>query len=123
MTITLGVEGLSRWPDSEKHRAVPIFVAGRLFLDQTGALLYSLESDEFVPIRDDLAFGTLRDFFLPTGEYLGGALLQAFRREDDAGVSLFDVYWVHFFERNASGTIDWGEMVNLRPVPPEHAVL
>lgn len=122
MTITFGVGNLSRWPDSEKRRAEPIFVAGRLFLDQTGALLYDLHSDEFVPIRDDLAYSTLRDFFLPTGEYLGGALLQPFRRKDDAGVSLFDIYWIQFFEENASGTTDWGEMVNIRPVPPEHEV-
>jgi hypothetical protein len=120
MTVTHGVEALLRWPDSEKRRAVPIFAAGRLLLDQTGAFLYGSDSNEFLPIQDDLAFSTLRDFFAPSGEYLGEALLQAFREEDDAGVSLVNVYSVQLYSVNPSRMFDWGNTVNIRPVPPQH---
>ena len=103
-----------------QHSSGPIFVCGRLLLDSTGASLYDSDSNDSVPICDELAFRTIRAAIPAPGDHIGGVLLQGFVRSGESGVELHGIYWIRFVERDQSGKLDWGEVVSIRPVPPEH---
>jgi hypothetical protein len=119
MTITFGVKHLRSCPEAFKRRSGSIFVSGRLLHDCTGAWLYDLDSNDSVPICDDLACGAIRTSIHPPGDYIGGVLLQCFVRSGQRGAELHGIYWIKFVERDQSGNLEWGAVVPIRPVPPE----
>lgn len=119
MTTTFGVKHLPASPEAFKRCSGPLFVTGRLLLDCTGAWLYDLDGNDSVPVCDDLACGAIRATIPPPGDYIGGVLLQGFVRSGQSGAELYGIYWIKFVERDPFGGLEWGELVQIRPVPPE----
>ncbi len=97
----------------------PLVLGGRLMVDADGARLFDWLSDENVVIADADACRALREALPPVGEYLGGAILQAWVRAGAQGPQVCEVYWVLLGVDGGSPT-RWGPRVPIRPVPPEY---
>ncbi len=114
------MKNLQRQSDQYLHYQGPLFIGGRLWLDSGGARLHDWDSDDSVPLCDSEACTAMRAVLPPSGEYLGGTLLQVFVREGTTGPELYGRYWIQFFELDERGLHQWGAHVGVRPVPPEH---
>ncbi|VTR97804.1 hypothetical protein [Tuwongella immobilis] len=112
MSITLSVRELLAHVNWDG----PLFVAGRLWLDADGARLFDWDSDACVPLADPVACEAVRAALPPGGEYLGGALMQAWL---GAGPQLHTAYWILLGDIQHEPASRWGPRVAVRPVPPQ----
>lgn len=115
MSITLSVRHLP----GQIGRDGPVFVAGRLWLDHTGARLFDWDGDDAVPLADPEACAAVRAALPPPSEYSGGALMQAWVRDGPGGPELHGAYWVLLGDLQNAPASEWGPRVEVRPVPPQ----
>jgi hypothetical protein len=116
LTVTLSVKHMP----AQVGQHGPVFVAGRLWLDAAGARLFEWDDDRSVPLTDAEACEAVRAALPPPGEYLGGALLQAWVRAGPGGPELHGVYWLVLGVLEGKPPSKWGPRVAVRPVPPEY---
>ena len=116
MSVTRAVKMLPAHPEENPWYRRPVYLAGWLLLDDSGAWLHDWEVDRSVPLRDPEAVSAIREA-IPPGDYLGGALLRAWVRMGSSGPELHHLYSVHFFEPDAKGgPVRWGEEMSVREV-------
>jgi hypothetical protein len=116
MSVTLSVKHLA----AQLDQPGPVYVAGRLWLEAEGARLFDWDSDLSAGVADPQACAAVRAALPPPGEYLGGALLQAWVRGGPSGPELYGVYWVVLGDLENERPAQWGPKVEVRPIPPQY---
>jgi hypothetical protein len=120
LTITLSVSTfINREKLKVKTNGV-FFLSGLLWLDDDGARLYNWEDDQSIILNDPEAYLILRSHL--SNEYLGGALLQAWVKDGNEGLEIYNVYWFASCEpnHNPCAPSKLGEKIIIRPVPEQY---
>ena len=115
--ITFSVKNLT----AQIGREGPLFVAGLLLLDETGAQLFDWDHEEqSVPVSDPDACAAVQAALPSPSEYFGDALMMAWVQRGPDCPELHSVYWVLLGNMNDESESRWGPQINVRPVPSQY---
>lgn len=119
MSLTLSVKMLPAHPVENSWFHRPVYLAGWLLLDDSGAWLHDWEVDRCVPLCDPDAMAAIREA-IPAGDYLGGAMFEVRVRRGDEGLELHDVEWATLYEPRDNGSGRTLAEIHVRSMPPWH---
>jgi hypothetical protein len=120
VTVVLSVSNfISRKNLNVKTNDV-FLLSGLLWLDADEARLYNWEDDQSITLNDPEACSILRSHF--SDEYLGGVILQAWVKDGNEGLEIYNVYWLSSSEpnHNPCAPSKLGGKITIRPVPEQY---
>ena len=120
MTIVLSASNFINRKNLNVKTNDVFLLSGLLWLDADEARLYNWEDDQSITLNDPEACSILRSHL--SNEYLGGTLLQAWIKDGNEGLEIYNVYWLSSCEPNhnpcAPSTL--GGKITIRPVPEQY---
>ncbi|WP_103668401.1 hypothetical protein [Pseudanabaena sp. BC1403] len=120
MTIVLSVSNFINREKLKVKTNDVFLLSGLLWLDDDGARLYNWEDDQSIILNDPEACSILRSHF--SYEYLGGVILQAWVKDGNEGLEIYNVYWFASCEpnHNPCAPSKLGAKIIIRPVPEQY---